>query len=121
MNAFFIKSSNTILYCKKWQETVVFYQDDLGLSVNFSSDWLVEFHLGGTAYLSVADEQRTTIKSSSGAGITITLQVENADEIWRQLRGRGLEVGPIKIHSWGARIFYFHDPEGHRLEIWSPV
>jgi catechol 2,3-dioxygenase-like lactoylglutathione lyase family enzyme len=121
MNAFFIKSSNTILYCKKWQETVVFYQDDLGLPVSFSSDWLVEFHLAGAAYLSVADEQRATIKSSGGAGVTITLQVENAAEAWQQLHDRGLDLGPIKIHSWGAQLFYFHDPEGHRLEIWSPV
>jgi hypothetical protein len=40
------KSANTILYCKKWQETVVFYRDNLGLPINFASDWFVEFHLG---------------------------------------------------------------------------
>lgn len=115
------KSANTVLYCKKWQETVDFYRDGLGLPINFASDWFVEFHLGGTAYLSVADDQRTRVKSSGGAGITITLQVENADKTWESLFSRGLNLEPVRPHAWGARVFYFYDPEGHRLEIWSEV
>ncbi len=118
---FAFKSVNTILYCKKWQETVTFYQDDLGLPVNFATDWFVEFHLGGTAYLSVANEQRAKVKSSDGSGITITLQVENAGETWQSLHNLGLNLEPVRRHAWGAQLFYLYDPEGHRLEIWSPV
>jgi uncharacterized glyoxalase superfamily protein PhnB len=98
---------------------VAFYQNDLQLTVTFASDWFVEFQLGGTAHLSVADERRASIKSSQGAGITLTFQVESADETWTYLQGQGLQVEPLKNHAWGARVFYFYDPEGHRLEIWS--
>lgn len=118
-NKLSIKNANTILYCKKWRETVVFYQEYLQLPVTFASDWFVEFQLAGTAHLSIANEERATIKSNHGAGITLTLQVDNADEAWQQLHHRGINVEPLKDHAWGARVFYFYDPEGHRLEIWS--
>lgn len=115
------KTSNTILYCKKWPETVDFYRSGLELPVTYASDWFVEFQLSGAAHLSVADETRATIKSGAGAGLTITLQVDNAETTRHYLRRKGLAVGPLKNHAWGARVFYFFDPEGHRLEIWSPL
>ena len=116
---FRIKSANTILYCQKWEETVKFYQNALKLIPSYSSDWFVEFQVAEGAYLSVADERRATVKSNQGAGITLTFRVADADVAWYQLQGQGLELGPLKTHRWGARVFYFFDPEGHRLEIWS--
>ncbi|MFQ5715384.1 MAG: VOC family protein [Candidatus Scalinduaceae bacterium] len=114
-----LKNANTILYCKKWQETVDFYQNRLKLPVNFASDWFVEFKLTETAHLSIADECRATIKSSGGAGIMLTLQVESITEAWQYLHNNGLTIKPIREHPWGAHVFYFLDPEGHRLEVWS--
>lgn len=114
-----LKGTNTILYCRRWQETVDFYRDKLQFSITFASDWFVEFQLAGTAHLSVADERRATVKSSGGAGITLTFQVDDADQAWEVLSRQGLALGPLKNHAWGARVFYFFDPEGHRLEIWS--
>ncbi|MCB0190688.1 MAG: VOC family protein [Anaerolineae bacterium] len=114
-----LKSTNTILYCKKWRETVHFYEHQLGLSITFAADWFVEFRLTEAAHLSVADERRATIKSSGGAGLTLTLRVNDADEAWSKLHNQGLALEPVRDHAWGARVFYFFDPEGNRLEIWS--
>jgi catechol 2,3-dioxygenase-like lactoylglutathione lyase family enzyme len=82
------KRTNTILYCKRWKETVAFYQQHLGLPITFSTDWFVEFRL--------------------------------AETVWESLQERGLRPQPLRDHPWGARAFYLFDPEGHRLEIWSP-
>jgi uncharacterized glyoxalase superfamily protein PhnB len=109
-----------ILYCQKWPEMVIFYREKLQLPVTFTSDWFVEFEVGATARLSVADERRAKVKSSHGEGITLTLEVESADAAWADLHTRGLELEPVRNHLWGARVFYFYDPEGYRLEIWSP-
>ncbi len=114
------KNANTILYCKKWQETVDFYKDCLGLPITHNSDWFIEFKLTETAHISVADEQRASIKSSGGAGITLALQVEDIAGAWQFLRDSGLEIDPVREHAWGAHVFYFFDPEGHRIEVWSP-
>lgn len=118
-NSFPIKSTNTILYCRRWAETVAFYKNDLKFPVNYASEWFVEFAVTPGAYISVADEQRATVKSSFGGGLTLTFQVEDIETAWQQLHERGVELGPLKNHVWGARVFYFFDPEGHRLEMWS--
>jgi catechol 2,3-dioxygenase-like lactoylglutathione lyase family enzyme len=112
-------ASNTILYCHHWQETVAFYRDILALPINFASDWFIEFQISSTAYLSIADERRATIKSNQGKGLTLTFRVQNAHEAWNCLAARGVKLGPIQEHAWGAHVFYFYDPEGCRLEIWA--
>jgi catechol 2,3-dioxygenase-like lactoylglutathione lyase family enzyme len=113
------QTATTILYCQQWHETVNFYRDHLSLPVTFTSDWFVEFALTSSARLSIADERRATIKSSHGAGITLTFQVEDADALWTEFYNAGLAPTPCRTHAWGARTFYLRDPEGNRLEVWS--
>ncbi len=115
-----VRTTNTILYCRHWAATVAFYRDGLGLPLLFENDWFVEFGLGETARLSVADERRATIKSSAGAGITLTFEVEDVDAVHAALVATGLTPGAPRSHAWGARVFYLRDPEGHRLEFWMP-
>jgi predicted enzyme related to lactoylglutathione lyase len=113
-----IKSTNTILYCKKWRETVAFYQSGLKLPITAMNDWFVEFKLNVTARLSVADESRTSITSNHGSGITIGLQVEDVETTRMQLMEAGLHPTEIK-KVWGAQVIYIHDPEGNRIEFWA--
>jgi predicted enzyme related to lactoylglutathione lyase len=113
-----IKRINTILYCQNWGDTVKFYRDVLKLMVNHEAEWLVEFQLIDNTFLSIANAAFTSIKSSSGDGITLSFQVETVDVTKRQLLEIGIETGPIKS-IWGARAFYIFDPEGHRIELWS--
>lgn len=114
-----VRVVNTILYCRRWQETVAFYRDILGFPVTFKNDWFVEFEVNSNARLSVAHEQRATIKSSGGQGLTFAFQVDRADDTWQCLLDKGINVGQIKDHPWGGRAFFLFDPEGNRLEVWS--
>jgi len=113
-----IKSTNTILYCKKWEETVEFYRTGLKLLVLSSNEWFVEFKLNEMSRLSVANEARTSIDSSSGKGITVSLQVADINHTRTELIEGGVTATPIK-EVWGAKAFYVHDPEGNRLEFLS--
>jgi catechol 2,3-dioxygenase-like lactoylglutathione lyase family enzyme len=113
-----IKAANTILYCKKWEETVAFYRDGLKLLVISSTDWFVEFKLNEWARLSVANEGRASIKTGEGKGITISLQVAEIENTRTELIEGGLNPGPVK-EIWGSKAVYLHDPEGNRLEFWS--
>ena len=83
-----------------------------------STEWFVEFRLTGTARLSVADESRTSIKSSRGKGITIGLQVADVMTARAELLEARLNPTVIK-EIWGAKTFYLFDPEGNRIEFWS--
>ncbi|WP_083912094.1 VOC family protein [Desulfotignum phosphitoxidans] len=67
----------------------------------------------------VANEQKSTIKSLKEKGITIALQVQDIDAVWKKVVERKLKPTKIKHHPWNARVFYLFDPEGHRIEIWQ--
>lgn len=113
-----IKSTNTILYCKKWQETVAFYRDGIKLLALLSNDWFMEFKLNEMSRLSVADETRASVKSGGGKGVTISLQVADLEQALADLKEAGIQSTPIK-EVWGSRTIYVHDPEGNRLEFWE--
>ncbi len=112
--------TNTILYCRLWSETVLFYRKTLGLPVQFENDWFVEFQLSENAFVSVANASRTSIDDAGGQGITLSWQIENLDGAKSGLANVGVSTGDVKT-KWGARRFFFHDPEGHRLELWQPI
>jgi catechol 2,3-dioxygenase-like lactoylglutathione lyase family enzyme len=113
-----IKAVNTILYCKKWNETVDFYRDGLKLLELSSTDWFVEFKLNESARLSVANEARASVKSGDGKGLTLSLQVADIEEVRSELVGSGFNPTSIK-EVWGTKTIYLHDPEGNRLEFWA--
>lgn len=115
-----IKTANTILYCQRWRETVAFYKTHLGFEVTSSHPWFVEFKLNGASRLSIADEAKTSMNSAGGKGITITLEVDDIEEAHRYLNEAGIHPPPIKDHAWGARVIHIYDPEGNRIEFWSP-
>jgi catechol 2,3-dioxygenase-like lactoylglutathione lyase family enzyme len=114
-----ILRTNTILYCRRWQATVAFYRDLPGLTIRHTTDWFVEFQVTGHSFVSIADAARATIPSTLGAGITLSWQVADLEGFHRHLNDHGAAPGAITTR-WGARCFYFHDPEGHRLEAWAP-
>lgn len=115
-----IRQTNTILYCRDWSETVLFYRNVLELPINHQTDWFVEFQLTDNAYLSVANAERASIQSVEGQGITLAWSVTDIQGIRDFLQTRNVEVTDIK-EKWGAWLFYFYDPEGHRIELWQPI
>lgn len=116
-----IISCNFILYCKRWSQTVDFYNNKLDLPINFQNDWFVEFIIDDSSRLSIADENRASVKSCRGTGITISLKTEDINVLIKQLETNKLNIPPIKKHPWGALCFFIYDPEGNRIEFWQPV
>lgn len=113
-----IKTSNTILYCTKWRETVDFYAEVLQLDIHFSNEWFVEFSVNPHARISIANQERASIPSANGKGITIALQIDELEKMHDYLAKMGAAPTPIKT-LWNSHVFYIYDPEGNRLEFWS--
>lgn len=113
-----VTRTNTILYCRNWQATVEFYKATLELTPTVQKKWFLEFRVSKEAYLSVADEGRTSVKAAGGAGITISFRVEDAEELREELIAKGAEPGKMR-QVWGSSAFFIRDPEGNRLEFWS--
>ncbi|QEG22478.1 DUF542 domain-containing protein [Mariniblastus fucicola] len=113
------RRTNTILYCERWLETVLFYREAIGLPASFENDWFVEFKIADSSFLSIANAARATIEHVQGQGVTLSWQVENLPQIKRQLDSREIQTAGIKPR-WNSNVLYFHDPEGHRIELWEP-
>ncbi len=113
-----IKRSNTILYCQNWDAMVRFYRDVLNLVIHHQTDWFVEFQIVGNSYLSIANATNASIQSADGNGITLSWQVEDVESAYNMLNEFGVKTSQIKS-IWGAKAFYFFDPEGHRVELWA--
>ena len=115
-----IARTNTILYCDHWADTVAFYRHTLGLDVTHANDWFIEVHLAGTAHLSIADASRTTVAAGHGVGITLSWQVADLDAAHEALVGVGVAVSN-PAPRWDSTYVEFRDPEGTRIELWSPT
>lgn len=114
-----VERGNTILYCADWRAVVDFYRDDLRLPVTAEKEWFVEFVLHEGARLSIADASRATISGVDGQGITLSWKVTDVAATRSRLVGAGLH--PTEVRTvWDATAFYLFDPEGHRIEVWSP-
>ena len=116
-----IKTVNTILYCRRFEETVAFYRTKLRLPETITREWFVEFKLNTASRLSIADAARTSMDSNGGKGITITIEVDDIETVHLFLNKVGLDPPPIKAHPWHARVIHIFDPEGNRLEFWAPM
>ncbi len=114
-------TTNIILYCEEWEETVKFYKEHLQLPVNFYNDWFVEFCLTSTSRLSVADKRRSSIESCEGKGITLAIETGDIEAAWKYAEMAGLSPTPVKKHPWNAKVFNIFDPEGHRIEMWQKL
>lgn len=113
--------ANTVIYCDQWLETVAFYHNVLGMQTFFrKDDWFVELVINAQAHLGLADASRCTIPAGHGKGLTLSLMTADLQALHRYLQEKGLEPGAIVDRSWREPFFYISDPEGTRIELWSP-
>jgi PhnB protein len=55
-------------------------------------------------------------------GVTLHLQVADADAVWKQALDAGAHVAmPLQDQFWGDRYGVLRDPFGHRWSIGAPV
>jgi catechol-2,3-dioxygenase len=113
-----IHRTNTILYCRHWAETACFYKTKLCLPVSYENEWFIEFQLTDRAFLSIANADRASIQDVHGQGVTLTWKVPNLGQMKQLLDDHGIATTDIR-QKWNAQVFYFSDPEGHRIELWA--
>lgn len=115
-----ILAANTIIYCRKWEQTRHFYRDVLKLDISFQKDdWFIEFSVSGAAHLSIADAAKCTIAPGDGVGLTLSFFVQDLHAAQTLFAGHGIVTTEIKAQGWRAPYFYVHDPEGVRIEFWT--
>jgi lactoylglutathione lyase len=118
-----------ILYVEDVERAFSFYRDAFGLSEKARHGDYLELDTGATvlalAARRFAREQLELELAAPGLGSSeIGLVVERADlaAVYDQAIGHGATaVSPPHEQPWGQLVSYVRDPDGHLLEICSPV
>lgn len=82
------------------------------------------FRVNGQAILLSDDfpEYRGGTEAPPPSGVTIHLEVDNADQWWERAVGAGATiVMPLADQFWGDRYGQLRDPYGHSWSIGAPV
>lgn len=118
-----------ILYVEDLDRAVDFYKETFGFAERFKQESYAELDTGETT-LSLA--LRSFVEghfgvSLPGAGlgtseVGFVVDKANVDQVYQGAVGKGATpVLPPADQPWGQRVSYVRDPDGHLLEICSPV
>lgn len=107
-----------------------FYTKVLGVSAE-GDDTHRELHTegAGIAIFSTQGMESMAPGSMQGAGagagngnVTLMFEVKDVDAEYERLKTLGVEFVKLpETHPWGARSFWFHDPDGNIVDFFTTL
>lgn len=115
---------NAGIVTKKLAESKAFYTDILGFGVTFENEFYLLLHTpDGSAAISFLlpnhpSQQPLFQQPFGGQGMYLTIEVEDVDKIYRELKKKGIAIRiDIRDEPWGDRHFAIQDPNGIGIDI----
>lgn len=121
---------NAGIVTEKLAETKAFYTGILGFGVTFENEFYLLLHTPNheaeiSFLLPDHPSQQPLFRAPfQNQGVYLTIEVEDADRIYRELREKGVEIKvDIRDEPWGDRHFAIQDPNGVGIDIvtYSPA
>jgi len=115
-----------VLFVSDMGRAKTFYQDTLGLPLNFGDERSAGFDLDPVMLILLDREGAVDLLSEDAVaalrpvGVTSQLVtfVEDVDAVYSELIGRGVEFVREPVdRAWGMRTAHFKDPDGNIWEI----
>lgn len=113
----------TFIYFRDMPRAIDFYQNTLGFEVAIDQGWCKIFQVSGTGHIGLVDETRGFFRASDTKPVMLCLRVPDVDAWYTFIQEKGVKVlKEIKnSEALHIRAFLFQDPEGHVIEIQSPI
>ncbi len=115
---------NAGIITKKLQETKEFYTEVLDFGIRFENEFYLLLHTPNqSAEISFlqpnhASQNPVFQPEFNGKGVYLTIEVENVDEVYKQLKDKKVQVAiEIRDEPWGDRHFAILDPNGIGIDI----
>jgi len=115
---------NAGIVTEKLTETKTFYTTILGFGVTFENEFYLLLHTPNKeAEISFLlpnhpSQQPLFQKSFQGQGMYLTIEVEDVDKVYNELKKKGVEIKiDIRNEPWGDRHFAIQDPNGIGIDI----
>lgn len=115
---------NAGIITEKLAESKAFYIDILGFGVTFENEFYLLMHTPNQqAELSFLlphhpSQQPVFHKPFNGQGMYLTIEVDDVDSIYKNLKKKGVEIKvELRDEPWGDRHFAIEDPNGVGIDI----
>jgi len=115
---------NAGIVTTKLAESRTFYTDVLGFGVTFENEFYLLLrtpnHEAEISFLlpEHPSQQALFHKGFNGAGVYLTIEVDDVDKIYRELKQKGVDIKiDIRNEPWGDRHFAITDPNGVNIDI----
>jgi len=123
-----IRHVSTIVLVSDVPRSTAFYRDVLRQPVSEDYGTVVMFEHGFEIHDGVNLLEKTYKKPgafSAGSqgkdNLDIYFETDDLEEAYRAVCESGVDViHSIEVQAWGQRVFRFHDPDGHIVEIGDP-
>ena len=115
---------NSGIVTEKLAETKKFYLEILGFGVTFENEFYLLLHTPNQgaeiSFLLPNHPSQQTLfqKPFAGEGVYLTIEVDDVDKIYNDLKNKGVEIKiDIRDEPWGDRHFAIQDPNGIGIDI----
>jgi predicted enzyme related to lactoylglutathione lyase len=110
-----------VYFADDMERAMQFYQDTLGLEVEYATPAWVEFKAeGGTFALHKRDEAHKDVKNPGGGGI-VGFVVEDIQRVADELRAKNVTVhGDIREEHFG-KLLNIEDLDGNIINLFEPA
>lgn len=116
------KALRPILWTAQLDETIVFYRDVLGFTVNEqNSDW-------GWASLAKDEVEIMLAKPNEHMPFdkpmftgSFYITTEKVDQVWEHLKDKAEVVYPVENFDWGMREFAIYDNNGYIIQFGEEI
>jgi len=115
---------NAGILTAKLTESKAFYINNLGFGVTFENEFYLLLHTSNNeAEISFLlpnhpSQQSFFHKPFQGQGMYLTIEVEDVDKIYKDLKNKGVAIQiEIRDEPWGDRHFAIEDPNGIGIDI----
>lgn len=118
---------NPIAFVRDVDVARAFYRDVLGLSVAEDHGTIVIFeghfaiHDGADLAAKVWGDDGADMGPYGRRNVLFYFEDDDIDGCFARIGHRVDLIHPIVRQSWGQRVFRFHDPDGHAIEIGEPM
>ena len=119
-----IMNLNAGIFTNKIKESKAFYTNHLGFGVTFENEFYLLLHTPNKqASISFTQSNHHTQQpffqtEYAGTGMYFTIEVENVDAVYQELKEKGIEIKiALRDEPWGDRHFAIEDPNGIGIDI----
>ncbi|WP_404406640.1 VOC family protein [Pelagibacterium halotolerans] len=118
---------NPLVFVSDLERSRRFYVEVMGLTVKEQDGGVVIFEGGFAVHQGEALQQTVwgDIEQPGGPygrrNVLLYFEDTNLDRVFETIAPHVQLIHPIRTEAWGQRVFRFHDPDGHAIEIGEPM